>query len=423
MDKNCVIKTEHLQKEYRLGVIGTGTLRNDLQSWIAKKRGKEDPNRRIGSKEYAEGERFLALDDINIEIYRGERVGIIGANGAGKSTLLKLLSRITAPTAGDIAYRGRIASMLEVGTGFHGELTGRENVYLNGAILGMTRAEVDKKIDDIIEFSECAQFIDTPVKRYSSGMFVKLAFAVASHLDAEIMIMDEVLAVGDMKFQRKCISKMRELAVDHNRTVLYVSHNMGTIQDLCNRCIVLEHGKKVYDGDVDEAIKLYMGGDNDEFFSYEFVDDTYKNPVKRHDLNLKNVKYIARTTNMFYDKEPLSLELEWENLEDIPSLSLRIEVLDARRIPITSYIIEDFYSGKKGETHSEQFTIDVSKIVGGRYFTRYVFYNRKSEAVAFEDIEDSAGLIFRRQMSEFHKRRWNRTWGSIRLGDILLKKE
>ena len=423
MDKICVIKTEHLQKEYRLGVIGTGTLRNDLQSWIAKKRGKEDPNRRIGSKEYTEGERFLALDDVNIEIYRGERVGIIGANGAGKSTLLKLLSRITSPTEGNIAYRGRIASMLEVGTGFHPELTGRENVYLNGAILGMTRAEVDKKIDDIIEFSECAQFIDTPVKRYSSGMFVKLAFAVASHLDAEIMIMDEVLAVGDMKFQRKCISKMRELAVDHNRTVLYVSHNMGTIQDLCNRCIVLDHGKKVYDGDVDEAIKLYMGGDNDEFFSYEYADDTHKNPVKRHDLNLKNVKYIGRTTNMFYDKEPLSLELGWENLEDIPSLSLRIEVQDARRIPITSYIIEDFYSGKKGETHSEQFTIDVSKIAGGRYFTRYVFYNRKSEAVAYEDIEDSAGLVFRRQMSEFHKRRWNRTWGSIRLGEILLKKE
>ena len=375
MDKNCVIKTEHLQKEYKLGVIGTGTLRHDIQSWVAKKRGKDDPNRRIGSKEYEKGDRFLALDDVNLEIFRGERVGIIGANGAGKSTLLKLLSRITSPTDGSIAYRGRIASMLEVGTGFHPELTGRDNIYLNGAILGMTRAEVDKKIDKIIEFSECEKFIDTPVKRYSSGMFVKLAFAVASHLDAEIMIMDEVLAVGDMKFQKKCISKMRELAIDENRTVLYVSHNMGTIQDLCNRCIVLEHGKKVYDGDVDEAIKLYMGGDNDEFFSYEFVDDRFKSPVKRHDVNLKSVKYIGRTTNLFYDKEPLQLELSWENLEDIPSLSLRIEVQDTRRIPITSYVIEDFYSGKKGETHSEQFTLDISKITTGRYITRYIFFN------------------------------------------------
>ena len=425
MDKNCVIKTEHLQKEYKLGVIGTGTLRHDIQSWVAKKRGKDDPNRRIGSKEYEKGDRFLALDDVNLEIFRGERVGIIGANGAGKSTLLKLLSRITSPTDGSIAYRGRIASMLEVGTGFHPELTGRDNIYLNGAILGMTRAEVDKKIDKIIEFSECGKFIDTPVKRYSSGMFVKLAFAVASHLDAEIMIMDEVLAVGDMKFQKKCISKMRELAIDENRTVLYVSHNMGTIQDLCNRCIVLEHGKKVYDGDVDEAIKLYMGGDNDEFFSYEFVDDRFKSPVKRHDVNLKSVKYIGRTTNLFYDKEPLQLELKWENLEDIPSLSLRIEVQDTRRIPITSYVIEDFYSGKKGETHSEQFTLDISKITTGRYITRYIFFNRKNENVAFEDIEDSAGLAFRRMYSETNKRSWNRLWGSIRLGNIGLlgKKE
>ena len=425
MDKNCVIKTEHLQKEYKLGVIGTGTLRHDIQSWVAKKRGKDDPNRRIGSKEYEKGDRFLALDDVNLEIFRGERVGIIGANGAGKSTLLKLLSRITSPTDGSIAYRGRIASMLEVGTGFHPELTGRDNIYLNGAILGMTRAEVDKKIDKIIEFSECEKFIDTPVKRYSSGMFVKLAFAVASHLDAEIMIMDEVLAVGDMKFQKKCISKMRELAIDENRTVLYVSHNMGTIQDLCSRCIVLEHGKKVYDGDVDEAIKLYMGGDNDEFFSYEFVDDRFKSPVKRRDINLKSVKYIGRTTNLFYDKEPLQLELSWENLEDIPSLSLRIEVQDTRRIPITSYVIEDFYSGKKGETHSEQFTLDVSKITTGRYITRYIFFNRKNENVAFEDIEDSAGLAFRRMYSETNKRSWNRLWGSIRLGNIGLlgKKE
>lgn len=423
MDKNCVIKTEHLKKEYKLGVIGTGTLRHDVQSWIAKRRGKDDPNRRIGSKEYDKGEYFLAVDDINLEIYRGERVGIIGANGAGKSTLLKLLSRITSPTDGSIAYRGRIASMLEVGTGFHPELTGRDNIYLNGAILGMTRAEVDKKIEKIIEFSECEKFIDTPVKRYSSGMFVKLAFAVASHLDAEIMIMDEVLAVGDMKFQKKCISKMRELAVDENRTVLYVSHNMGTIQDLCNRCIVLDHGKKVYDGDVDEAIKLYMGGDNDEFYSFEYVDDRHKNPVKRRDINLKSAKYVGRTTNMFYDKEPLQLELKWENLEDIPSLSLRIEVQDSRRIPITSYVIEDFYSGKKGETHSEQFTLDISKITTGRYLTRYIFFNRKNENVAYDDIEDSAGLTFRRKYSETNKRRWNRLWGSIRLGNIdLLRK-
>ena len=278
MDKDCVIKTEHLTKEYKLGVIGSSTLRRDLQSWYAKRRGREDPNRRIGSKEYEKGDSFLALDEINIEIKRGERVGIIGANGAGKSTFLKLLSRITSPTSGTIAFRGRIASMLEVGTGFHPELTGRENIYLNGAILGMNREEVSGKIDEIIEFSECEQFIDTPVKRYSSGMFVKLAFSVAAHLDAEILIMDEVLAVGDMKFQRKCIKKMRELAETENRTVLYVSHNMNTIQDLCNRCVVLEHGKKIYDGGVEEAIRYYLGGEKDDFYSYDFIESTTEEP-------------------------------------------------------------------------------------------------------------------------------------------------
>ena len=420
LEQNCVIKTEHLQKEYRLGVIGTGTLRHDLQSKFAKMRGKEDPNRRIGAKEYEKGDTFLALDDVNIEVRRGERVGIIGANGAGKSTLLKLISRITSPTDGGLIYRGRIASMLEVGTGFHPELTGRENVYLNGAILGMTKAEVDQKIDQIIEFSECAKFIDTPVKRYSSGMFVKLAFSVAAHLDAEIMIMDEVLAVGDMKFQKKCIAKMRELAIDENRTVLYVSHNMGTIQDLCNRCIVLDKGKKVYDGEVDEAIKLYMGGANDEFFSYEYTDDQHKYPVKHHAVNMTHVKFNGRTTNLFYDNEPMNLELTWENLEDIPSLSVRIEVQNPQRIPLTSYIIEDFYSGKKGEKHTQKFTLDISRFRQGRYVTRYVFYYKQNEQAAYEDIEDVMGLAFRRQVSDTLKRPWHRTWGSIKAGDMAL---
>ena len=218
---------------------------------VCKKRGKEDPNQRIGAKQYTKGDTFLALDSVNLEVNRGERIGIIGANGAGKSTLLKVLCRITSPTDGRVRFRGRIASMLEVGTGFHAELTGRENIYLNGAILGMTKKEVTSKIDSIIEFSECEKFIDTPVKRYSSGMFVKLAFAVAAHLDAEIMIMDEVLAVGDMHFQKKCIGKMRDLATEEDRTVLYVSHNMNTIRDLCDRCIVLDHGKIVFDGDVE----------------------------------------------------------------------------------------------------------------------------------------------------------------------------
>ena len=359
LKENCVIKTEHLSKEYRLGAIGSGTLRRDLQSWYAKRRGREDPNSIIGRPEYEKGDTFLALNDVNIEVKRGERVGIIGVNGAGKSTLLKLLSRVTSPSDGDFAYRGRIASMLEVGTGFHAELTGRENIYLNGAILGMNRAEVSKKIDQIIEFSECEKFIDTPVKRYSSGMFVKLAFSVAAHLDAEIMIMDEVLAVGDMRFQKKCLKKMRQLAEEEDRTVLYVSHNMGTIQELCNRCIVLDHGKVIFDGEVDEAIKCYLGGENDEFYSVEYTDNKFKDNVNVKTLNLEKVKYNGRTSNIFYPGEEMLLELDWKNLSDIDNLSLRIEVYDYRRYPITAFLVDNVYSGKKDENGNIRLKLNI----------------------------------------------------------------
>ena len=257
MTDNEVLTMEHVFKEYRTGQIGYGTLRRDLQSWWAKVRGKEDPNRKLTGGRYRRDGTFRALDDVDLTVCRGETLGIIGRNGAGKSPLLKLLSRITEPTEGVISIRGRIASMLEVGTGFHPELTGRENIYLNGAILGMKKAEIDRKAADIIAFSECADFIDTPVKRYSSGMLVKLAFSVAAHLDGEILIMDEVLSVGDLAFQKKSLEKMLSAARDEGRTVLCVSHNMQTVRSLCRRCIVLEEGKKIFDGDTEEAIALY----------------------------------------------------------------------------------------------------------------------------------------------------------------------
>ena len=257
-NKNIAIQLSGVRKMYKLGQIGGGPLQADLQSWWARVRGKEDPNTIIGTDQRLIGKTFMALNGIDLTIYQGETVGIIGSNGAGKSTLLKLLSRVTAPSEGDIYIWGRVSSVLEIGTGFHGELTGRENVYMNGAILGMKRSEIDEKMEDIIEFSEVRDFIDTPVKRYSSGMFVKLAFAVAAHLSSEIMIMDEVLAVGDMAFQKKCLDKMRETADKEGRTVLYVSHNMNTIRQLCDRCIVLDAGKVIFDGEVDKAIAVYM---------------------------------------------------------------------------------------------------------------------------------------------------------------------
>lgn len=417
MRDNCVIKTENLTKEYKLGVIGSGTLRHDLQSWYARKRGKDDPNLKIGANQYSARESFLALDSLNIEIDRGERVGIIGANGAGKSTFLKLLSRVTSPTDGEIMFRGRIASMLEVGTGFHGELTGRENIYLNGAILGMSKAEITEKIDQIIDFSECEKFIDTPVKRYSSGMFVKLAFAVAAHLDAEILIMDEVLAVGDMQFQKKCITKMRKLAMDENRTILYVSHNMNTIRELCNRCIVLDHGKKIFDGDVEYAIKIYLGGEQDDFAYYDYM-GKHKEPCKRNDIELLRAGYYGKTDNLFYNEEAMSLELLWQNNEDIDNLCLRVEVSDFRRFPVTAYVIENFYSGKKGEKTSMRFKLNISQIARGEYFTRYVFYNRKNDALPYESVEIAKGLRFRKRMSEQNGNRWQKSWGSVIMDEI-----
>ena len=279
-DNGIAIKIEGLKKQYRLGVIGGGTLKGDLQSWWARLRKKDDPNIKIGDKVYKKNERFMALDGVDLTINKGERIGIIGHNGAGKSTLLKILSRVTAPTEGKIYVNGKISSMLEVGTGFNPELTGRENIYLNGAILGMTRAEVAEKIDNIIEFSECSQFIDTPVKRYSSGMYVKLAFAVAANLDSEILIMDEVLAVGDMAFQTKCIDKMNDVSAKEGRTILYVSHNINTIRNLCNRCVVISHGEIIFDGDVEKGIDIYLSRNKEEEIvrdHYEFSDE-YRHP-------------------------------------------------------------------------------------------------------------------------------------------------
>jgi lipopolysaccharide transport system ATP-binding protein len=258
---STVIQIDNLWKEYRLGVIGHGTLRADLQSWWAKISGKEDPNSTIpmlaGQEKQIEGNRFWALRGIEMEIKQGEILGIIGKNGAGKSTLLKILSRVTAPTQGSIKVKGRIASLLEVGTGFHPELTGRENVFMNGAILGMSKQEINSKLDEIVHFSGVEDFIDTPVKRYSSGMYVRLAFAVAAHLEPEILIVDEVLAVGDAEFQKKCLGKMREINTS-GRTVLFVSHNLNSVQKLCTSVTVLANGQEWYSSDdVENAIAEY----------------------------------------------------------------------------------------------------------------------------------------------------------------------
>jgi lipopolysaccharide transport system ATP-binding protein len=291
---STVIQIENLYKEYRLGVIGHGTLYRDLQSWWSRVRGKEDPNSLIGQESNGRiKDHILALTDINLEVTDGEVLGIIGANGAGKSTLLKILSRVTAPTKGSIKVKGRIASMLEVGTGFHTELTGRENIYLNGAINGMDKREIAKKLDEIVDFAGVEQFIDTPVKRYSSGMFVRLGFAVAAYLDPDILVVDEVLAVGDASFQKKAIGKMKDVSKSEGRTVLFVSHNMESIKKLCARSILLEKGKVIFDGPTNKVIESYLKVRDNNLDKYI--------GERKWDMNAPNsgyVKYVAiRTKN------------------------------------------------------------------------------------------------------------------------------
>lgn len=259
---DLVIKVEGLSKAYQLGQFSTGTLSNDLKRWWALKRGKEDPFLAVGEEndrsKAGSSNMVWSLKDLDFQISEGESVGIIGRNGAGKSTLLKILSQITSPTYGTVKLKGRIASLLEVGTGFHPELSGRENIFLNGAILGMRKAEIKSKFDEIVDFSGVERYIDTPVKRYSSGMYVRLAFAVAAHLESEILIVDEVLAVGDAEFQKKCLGKMNELGTSSGRTIIFVSHNMTAIKALCNRGIYLKNGKLISQGKIEPVISEYL---------------------------------------------------------------------------------------------------------------------------------------------------------------------
>lgn len=269
MSKDIILKAEKISKQYRLGQVGTGTMAHDLNRWWHQVRGKENPYLKIGDTNErstkGESDYVWALQDINFEVERGEILGIIGKNGAGKSTLLKILSRVTAPTTGSIKFGGRVASLLEVGTGFNGEMTGRENIFLNGAILGMTKKEIASKIDEIIDFSGCERYIDTPVKRYSSGMYVRLAFAVAAFLEPDILIIDEVLAVGDAEFQKKAIGKMQDISRTGGRTVLFVSHNMAAVKQLCTRGILMENGKIKFTGNITETLSVYS-----DLYQYDY---------------------------------------------------------------------------------------------------------------------------------------------------------
>lgn len=420
---DIAIKIENLKKQYKLGAIGGQTLNAELQSWWARKRGKEDPNLKIGQDYSNFGESFYALNGINLEIKKGEALGIIGGNGAGKSTLLKILSRVTAPTEGDVWIDGRIASMLEVGTGFHGELTGRENIYMNGAILGMTRKEVDEKIESIIDFSECRQFIDTPVKRYSSGMYVKLAFAVASHLDAEIMIMDEVLAVGDMKFQKKCLGKMGDASTNEGKTVLYVSHNMATIRELCTRCIVLSKGKVIFDGAVEDGINAYIDVAKESLKTrYDF------DKVKRGQIQfgtktkITSFNFIDKESAKYGTREKIRIAIKWNSYIENINVRFRASIARVDGTAIGTAFSQEAICGRKGYTYESFFEFDATNLSEGVYVF-YLLAFERNEYGAVENLDKPEEPIYFEIYTNDNDEKWNSAlWGHVRLNELKIIK-
>ena len=418
-----ILEICNVSKEYRLGAIGGTTLNAELQSKIARLLGKEDPNKKVDAREGKTGERFLALNGVSFSVAPGEAVGIIGHNGAGKSTLLKLISRVTAPSGGEIRLRGRVASMLEVGTGFHPELTGRENVYLNGAILGMTKKEIDAKFDEIVDFAEMRQFIDTPVKRYSSGMYVKLAFSVAAHLDSEIMIMDEVLAVGDAKFQNKCLGKMSDEAGTGERAILYVSHNMSTIQRLCTRVIVMDHGRIVYDGDTAGGVAKYLSVNRADVTRSD-LRDLERNKLCRLKARMIEAWLPGKENNLYKQDDTMRFRLRWKTSEKLLNVVLRVYLRHMTAAP-AGFATVPFGDVEAGQELESEISLNLRGIVPGSYYLGCEFHEIDSAGTAIwhDYIENMLQIeILENQAvkpglpDHTNKIPWNHNaWGCLRL--------
>ena len=390
-----VIKAEHISKQYRLGLVGTGTVKDDMKRWWYNLRGKEDPFLKIGEandrSSKGESDYVWSLRDINFEINQGDSVGIIGRNGAGKSTLLKILSQVTQPTTGKIYTKGRIASLLEVGTGFHPEMTGRENIYLNGAILGMRKHEITRKFDEIVAFSGVERYIDTPVKRYSSGMYVRLAFAVAAHLESEILIVDEVLAVGDAEFQKKCLGKMNDVSKGEGRTVLFVSHNMAAVQSLCSRGIVMQNGTIKFNGMTDEAIQFYLK-DSSLNSDFENVQDRKGNGI----IKIKNVSLFGETeVSLPQIGKPLTIDFLLDNPQELDNTRFRFDIRIDDQLGQRIVWLSDFLLVKDKVDNCKQvsFKIDNLNLNKGIYYvTTYIEVDNSlsdwiQNAFSFEIVE------------------------------------
>ncbi|HMO34110.1 MAG TPA: ABC transporter ATP-binding protein [Lacibacter sp.] len=402
---NTVIKVENLSKQYRLGSVSTGTLSHDLNRWWHRVRGKEDPYLMIGESNdratKGNSEYVWALRDINFEVKHGEVLGIIGRNGAGKSTLLKILSRTTAPTTGSVKIKGRVASLLEVGTGFHPELTGRENIFLNGAILGMTKREIARKFDEIVDFAGVERYVDTPVKRYSSGMYVRLAFAVAAHLEPEILIIDEVLAVGDAEFQKKCLGKMKDVSVKEGRTVLFVSHNMEAIKNICSRGILLQHGRLTDDNEVlplvDNYLRLVQKNEiiiNEQIFTGEGCQIGQTRIITDSDIITNGDELIIQTQFSSYDDKAYSVILGVNRNEQVSFLAtsfFREEIPGNGkyevRFRIPPYLLNPGYH-----------TIDIKIVDDTGNFTAYL---HAEEVLAFTVFDDNVR----------RGNKYNKAWG------------
>lgn len=424
MNNEIAIQIKGLKKKYKLGQIGGGTLQGDLQSWWAKVRGKEDPNSKIGTDQRSNGETFMALNGIDLTVYKGEALGIIGGNGAGKSTLLKILSRVTAPTEGEVDIYGRIASMLEVGTGFNGEMTGRENVYMNGAILGMTKAEIDAKMEQIIDFSEVREFIDTPVKRYSSGMYVKLAFSVAAHLDSEIMIMDEVLAVGDMAFQKKCLDKMRDAAKQDGRTVLYVSHNMNTIRQLCDRCVVLDKGRIVFDGSVEKAIEIYMGSLGSVQKSYVYDKSFHSCAKSIESFSINSLSVLEKNMPVYDSGEQGRFELKCKASKEWKRVSFRFEIHCQNGTVIGTMLSDKTVDFGANEEKNILLALDTDHLTPGRYKVDIVayIYNEYGTEEFLDGVYPGIVIEISDKLTENNPITWlNQYWGYIKLENVKIE--
>jgi lipopolysaccharide transport system ATP-binding protein len=407
---DVVIEVNNISKQYRLGQISTGSLAHDINRWWYKIRGKEDPYLKIGEENDRTSaglsEYVWALSDLSFRVKRGEVLGVIGRNGAGKSTLLKILSRTTTPTKGSVKIKGRVASLLEVGTGFHPELTGRENIFLNGAILGMTKKEIKRKFDEIVDFAGVERYIDTPVKRYSSGMYVRLAFGVAAHLESELLIVDEVLAVGDAEFQKKCMGKMKDVSNKEGRTVLFVSHNMAAIKQLCTHGLLMRNGCLQMDGDIMSVTEMYL---NSGITSSRQTIWTEENAAGNNKIRLRKIAAYAKgktPDDPIKSNEEIIVELEFENKMADVDLDVTWDIFDAESAHVC-HVGTLIGGGEKINegVYKVQFKIPANLLNNTRYYFN-VLFGEDQRYVAFKydnilsiDVED--GL--HRQGASFHK--------------------